>query len=282
MLVESKSNLARLMATENLLVEQRQVATACFDIKNRILTVPVLNGNLSNELIDLLLGHEVGHALETPERGWHDSVVDLKVDRSILNVCEDARIEKKIKRKFPGIRISFLKGYRELIEMDFFGVKDKDLNELNFIDRINLYTKGGAAQGIDFTDTEYSLVHEVENAETFEETVAIAMKIQKFMKEESKQKKSQAQKPKATEEDLDNTEEGDADSGGDKKATEQDIPEGTTTSSSTEESEDQEKKTVDTNTPTSGGTESTEEETLKMPTPKTLCILTFRRFCWKR
>lgn len=189
MLVESKSNLARLMATENLIVEQRQVPTAFFDLKNRVLTVPVLNGNLSNEVIDLLLGHEVGHALETPEQGWHDSVVDLKVNRSILNVCEDARIEKKIKRKFPGIRISFVKGYRELMEMDFFGTEGKDLNAMNFIDRINLYTKGGAAQGIDFTSEEYELVCEVEDAETFEETLAVAMKIQKFMK-------AQAEKPK--------------------------------------------------------------------------------------
>jgi hypothetical protein len=200
MLVESKSNLARLMATENLIVEQRQVPTAFFDIKNRVLTVPVLNGNLSNEVIDLLLGHEVGHALETPAQGWHDSVVDLKVNRSILNVCEDARIEKKIKRKFPGIRISFVKGYRELLEMDFFGTKDKDINKLNFIDRVNLYTKGGAAQGIDFTSEEYSLVREVEDAETFEETVAIAMKIQKFMKEQPQKQKSKPQKVEPGEE----------------------------------------------------------------------------------
>lgn len=211
MLVESKSNLARLMATENLIVEQRQVPTAFFDIKNRVLTVPVLNGNLSNEVIDLLLGHEVGHALETPEQGWHDSVVDLKVNRSILNVCEDARIEKKIKRKFPGIRISFVKGYRELMEMDFFGTEGKNLNTLNFIDRINLYTKGGAAQGIDFTSEEYELVREVENAETFEETVAVAMKIQKFMKEESQKPKTQPQKPQNVEQTSD-TEESSGDS----------------------------------------------------------------------
>ena len=184
MLVESKSNLARLMATENLIVEQKQVQTAYFDIKNRVLTVPILNGDLSPELYDLLLGHEVGHALETPEEGWHDSIKKVKVNRSILNVCEDARIEKKIKRKFPGIRISFVKGYRELLEMDFFGVKDKDLNTLNFIDRINLHTKGGAAQGIDFTTEEYALLQEVEDAETFEETVEVSIKIQKFMKEQ--------------------------------------------------------------------------------------------------
>jgi hypothetical protein len=206
MLVESKSNLARLMATENLIVEQRQVPTAFFDIKNRVLTVPVLNGNLSNEVIDLLLGHEVGHALETPAQGWHDSVVDLKVNRSILNVCEDARIEKKIKRRFPGIRISFVKGYRELMEMDFFGTEGRSLNSMNFIDRINLYTKGGAAQGIDFTSEEYSLVREVEEAETFEETVAVAMKIQKFMKENAEKPKTRPEKVEKVEKTEDNNE----------------------------------------------------------------------------
>ena len=184
MLIDSKSNLARLMATENILIEQKKTQTAYFDIKNRILTIPILNGNLSPELYDLLLGHEVGHALETPAEGWHDSIVDLKVDRTILNVCEDARIEKKIKRKFPGIRISFVKGYKELMEMDFFGVKDQNLNDLNFIDRVNLYTKGGAAQGIAFLAEEKVLLEEVENAETFQETVKVAIKIQDFMKKQ--------------------------------------------------------------------------------------------------
>jgi len=193
MLIESKSVLARLMATENLIVEQRKVPTASFDVKNRILTIPILNGNLSPEVYDLMIGHETGHALETPLEGWHDSIVDLKVNRSILNICEDARIEKKIKRKFPGIRVSFVKGYRQLFDMDFFGVKGKDLNKLNFIDRVNLYTKGGSAQGIEFSLKEAELLREVENAETFDETVQVAIKIQKFMKEQRKQEKEQMQ-----------------------------------------------------------------------------------------
>ena len=134
MLVEAKSNLARLMATENLVIEERNVPTAYFDTQSRILTVPILNGNLSSHLYDLLLGHEVGHALETPSDGWHDSIVEHKVNKSILNVCEDVRIEKKIKRRFPGLKPSFVRGYAELMEMDFFAVKDKDLNELNFIE----------------------------------------------------------------------------------------------------------------------------------------------------
>ena len=62
-----------------------------------------------------------------------------------MNVLEDSRIERKIKNKYPGIRSSFVRGYRELIEKDFFGTNGTDLNDMNFIDRVNLYTKGGAA-----------------------------------------------------------------------------------------------------------------------------------------
>lgn len=191
MIIQSKSNLARLMATENIFIEQKKVPTAFFDLENRTLTIPILDGNLSSELLDLLLGHEVGHALETPKDGWHHSVVDLKVNRSILNVCEDARIEKKIKRKFPGIRYSFVKGYRELLEKDFFGVKNQNLNELNFIDRVNLYTKGGSAQGIQFSFEEELLLREVESTETFDEVVKIAQKIEQFMKSEFEQIQNQ-------------------------------------------------------------------------------------------
>ena len=196
MLIDSKSNLARLMATENLVIEQRRVPTAYFDIKNRVLTVPILNGKLSPELYDLLLGHEVGHALETPEAGWHHSVVDLKeVSRTTVNICEDVRIEKKIKRRFPGIRASFLKGYKELMDMDFFSVKGKDLNTLNFLDRLNLHTKGGAQLRISFNKQEVDLLTEAENAETFEETVEVAKKIEAYMKkQEEKEKKQEKQK----------------------------------------------------------------------------------------
>lgn len=189
MLVQAKSNLARLMATENLIVEERNVATAYFDPQNRILTVPILNGNLSPELYDLLLGHEVGHALETPAVGWHDSVVEMKVNKDILNVCEDARIEKKIKRKFPGLKPSFSRGYRELLDMDFFGIKNTNINTLNFIDRVNLYTKGGSFLGIDFTEEEKTLLNEIENTETFPEVVNIARKVQDFMKAELEEQK---------------------------------------------------------------------------------------------
>lgn len=189
MSLQEKSILARLMATENLYIEERSVHTAMFDMKNRVLTVPILDGNISNNIYDLFMGHEVGHALETPAEGYHNSVKVLGVNRTILNVCEDVRIEKKIKRKFPGIRYPFLKGYEELLERNFFGIKGVDLNTLNLIDRINLHTKCGASLAISFNEAEMRLLDELEAAETFKEVVEVAKKIQKYMKENKEEPK---------------------------------------------------------------------------------------------
>ena len=63
----------------------------------------------------MLVGHEVGHALFTPNE---DPPKDIP--HSFLNVCEDARIEKLMKRKYPGLSKTFFNGYKELNDEDFF------------------------------------------------------------------------------------------------------------------------------------------------------------------
>lgn len=188
---ESKSQLAKLLATENLTVEHRKMQTAMFDLKNRVLYCPIWS-NMSGELYDLLLGHEVGHALETPAEGWHNALPDPKTKdkknfKAFLNVVEDARIEKKIKRKFPGLRQSFVKAYGELIERDFFGLSGRDINKMPFIDRLNLYTKGGVNLGVKFTDTESKLVADVEACETWDDVVRVANVVYDYSKQEQNQ-----------------------------------------------------------------------------------------------
>lgn len=177
------------MATENIIVEQKNVPTAYFKLKDRVLVVPTLKEEIGPSLYDLFMGHEVGHALFTPEQGWHDSVVEVGVNRSILNVCEDARIEKLICRKYPGLKQSFIKSYKDLLNRDFFGIKDLDVDLLKLIDRINLHTKCGLGAGASFSDEEMYYVSEVMKAETFEETVEIAKKIQEYMKERAEEAK---------------------------------------------------------------------------------------------
>ena len=125
-----KDNLARLLATEDLTIVHRKVPTAYFDLKNRLLCCPILKDDISPELYDLFMGHEVSHALNTPYEGVHSAVTKNKTLKGYLNVVEDVRIERMIKNTYPGLRKSFFKAYNELMDMDFFGIKKRNLQEL--------------------------------------------------------------------------------------------------------------------------------------------------------
>lgn len=184
-IVESKSLLAKLLAEENLTVQHRKTPTAYFDVKNRTLVCPILK-EMSSELYDLLMGHEVGHALYTPPEGWHQavSVKDKPGFKSFLNIVEDARIERKVKDKFPGIRSSFYRGYKDLMNRDFFGVNHLDVNNLPLIDRINLYFKGGAMSGVLFDDSEQRYVEMVDATETWDDVVRVADILYQYAKNE--------------------------------------------------------------------------------------------------
>ena len=165
-LVNTKSMLAKLLASENITVEHGNYQTASMDVKNRVLRLPIWK-EMSGSLYDLMVLHEVGHALYTPEDGWHESASDKGSGyKSFLNVVEDARIERKIKDKYPGGRKAFTEGYLDLIAKDFFGIKGLDLNTLNLIDRINLYFKGGFVHDIEFTEEEMEFVEKVSKTMT--------------------------------------------------------------------------------------------------------------------
>ncbi len=185
-LVEQKSLLAKLMAAENITVEHKKIPTAAFDVKNRVLYLPILKWKPGSEVYDLFCAHEVGHALWTPEDGWHSSASKKgKGYKSFLNVVEDARIEKKIKRKFAGARKSMIEGYKSLMNEDFFGLSKMgvDPNDLGLIDRINLYTKAGTAYGIEFSDEEKVWVDRVERTETWEDVVKVCNELYDWCKE---------------------------------------------------------------------------------------------------
>ena len=185
-LVEQKSMLAKLMAAENISVEHKKIPTAAFDIKNRVLYLPILKWKPGSDTYDLFCAHEVGHALWTPFEGWHSSASNKgKGFKSFLNVVEDARIEKKIKRKFAGARSHMIGGYRELMNEDFFGLRSMgvDVNDLGLIDRINLYTKAGTDYGIEFSEEEKDWVEKVMRTETFEDVLEVTEALYEYCKE---------------------------------------------------------------------------------------------------
>tara|TARA_B100000035_G_scaffold46698_1_gene35460 strand:- start:5456 stop:7594 length:2139 start_codon:yes stop_codon:yes gene_type:complete len=179
-----KGTLAKLLATEDLIIEHRQCETAAFDVQRRVLTLPVWD-RASENVYDLLVSHEVGHALYTPTE-WQK----FKCPQSFVNVTEDARIEKLMKRRYQGLPKTFFKGYQELNDEDFFCVGDK-IAEINLIDRINLHFKIGNYRNVPFTPEEQAFVRATEIAETFEQAVAVAEEVYAFMKQQQEEKEKQ-------------------------------------------------------------------------------------------
>ena len=182
-LVNTKSMLAKLLASENITVEHGNYETASMDVKNRVLRLPIWK-EMSGSLYDLMVLHEVGHALYTPEDGWHESASDKGHGyKSFLNVVEDARIERKIKDKYPGGRRAFVDGYLDLINKDFFGVKNLDVNDLGLIDRINLHFKGGFIHDIEFSAEESEFVEKVSKTMTWDDVVRVTDELYAYAKE---------------------------------------------------------------------------------------------------
>ncbi len=77
----------------------------------------------------------MGHALFTPDEDFGS------VPFQFINVVEDARVEKLIKRKYLGLAKTFYRGYEELNDQDFFELENKDINTFNLADRANLFLK---------------------------------------------------------------------------------------------------------------------------------------------
>jgi hypothetical protein len=180
---EVKGTLAKLLATENLTVEHRKVSTACFDVDKRLLILPIWK-TASNTVYDLLVGHEVGHALYTPNEDFRG------VSKAFVNVLEDARIERMMKVTYPGLRKSFFEGYKQLWDMDFFGVKNDDISTLSLIDRINLYFKGNPE--VPFADEEMIWVQRASKTKTFAEVIALAKELWEYANQKQEEKEAMA------------------------------------------------------------------------------------------
>ena len=186
-----KGQLAKLLATEDLIVEHRSVETASFNVASRVLTLPTWD-KAGEEVYDLLVCHEVGHALYTPDQEWW---IDNEISHSIVNIVEDARIEKLMKRRYAGLSKTFFRGYSDLSEDDFFQLDGKDLSKFNLADRINLYYKVGNFVDIPFFSNEETfLMNRTGLTETFEEVLEVAKLIFEYCKAEAEKKKEEDMK----------------------------------------------------------------------------------------
>lgn len=182
------NNFARILAKENILIRRSAKAqTASFNMKTRLLLLPVWE-NISEELHDMVLVHEVGHALDTPLDGLFEGIASLNKKymtpavKDYINVVEDSRVDRKQKVRYPGTLMDYALGYKELYTRNFFGIaKVVDVNQLPFIDRINLYVKNGHHLGLKFNPAEQVLVDAVSATDTFDDVLDVTEAIIKYV-----------------------------------------------------------------------------------------------------
>jgi len=179
----TKDILAKCMATEDLrVIHDANAETAWFDTENRVLCLPIWE-NMSNSTYDMLVGHEVSHALHTPKEGWQDFVGDgrgSRIRHMFLNIVEDARIERMIKDKFPGLKRDFATAYGELHDRDLFELANRTIDiDTPLIDRLNLEFKLGlfGLLQVPFSTDENQYVTRMADTVTFEDVVALAKEL---------------------------------------------------------------------------------------------------------
>ena len=194
----AKDMLGRLLASEDInIVHDPSAHTATFHTETRTLTLPDWS-YMSSDVYDLLVGHEVGHALFTPDLGKKGMVALLEsisknptLAMTYLNIAEDVRIEKKIQNKFPGLRKNFTRGYVQMVKEDFFQTAGKDLTTLRFADRVNIHSKAGSSMGVQFDAEETRVLRQVESAVSFDDTVEAAKAMLALAREQNKQDQSE-------------------------------------------------------------------------------------------
>jgi len=192
-MIKNKSTLAKLLAEEDIFVVHKQMETAYFNSKSRELGLPIWKDEeMTPAIYDLMVGHEIGHALWTPLDMLETAAI-RKIDHGFVNILEDARIEKFAKRKYPGLVGVFKRGYNELAAKDFFGTAGKDTTSLNLIDRINLFFKGNA--DVTFSDEEKVWVDRAANTETTDEVLDLAEELYAWMEENMPEETKMGEEP---------------------------------------------------------------------------------------
>lgn len=230
--LEVQAQIAKVLASENIDVEFRNIETAAFDPVNRRLIVPQYKDGLSKSMYDLFIGHEVGHALYTPQIAPTEIRKDLPNFAQFVNVVEDVRIERKIRSRFPGLTKSFVNGYNDLLERNFFGdFSNRPLSDRSLADRLNIFFKVGAFNsGLEFFDDELSIKEKIESADTWEEVIAAAELLYEYAQSE----KMNENKPQQEQQQSENNEDDNETFGND----EQSAEDGEGTSADEEESGD--------------------------------------------
>ena len=107
---------------------------------------------------------------------------------SVVNVVEDARIERLIQKKYPGLKKPFYQAYGQLQEKDFFGTSQVPVTDMLLIDRLNLKAKLGTQIDLTFDDVEQKFFDRAMTTQTFEEVIELSKELFEYCEKELEEK----------------------------------------------------------------------------------------------
>ena len=194
-LMQHQSILAKLLSKENIKIRHGNYTTAFFELKTRTLGLPRW-ANKGKDVYDLLIGHEVGHALYTPQEAielFKKAFPNTPFD--VCNIVEDIRIERLIQDTYPGLTAVFRKAYARLVTDDFFGTAKTDISKMNFLDRLNIHAKAGPSLNISFSPEELAIYDRCFKAQTFAEVLEICKDIKDLIPKNKENSKPEESKP---------------------------------------------------------------------------------------
>ena len=189
---ESSTKFARILAEENIAVTFSKTAkTASMNVITKAITLPTYSADLDVNQVEGFILHETAHARYTPVEYVELKSLFPKTSSSCFNICEDNRIERKMKAKYDGANEIFFNQYKtcffdikEGTELNWFGTTPETANKMGFIDKINILSKVGPISGITFNNpTETALFDAVNSALTFNEMVLAANSVWDYFKE---------------------------------------------------------------------------------------------------
>ena len=204
------NTLARLLATENIDIRHGNGGTtdAYFDVEKRILTLPKFS-DVDEERYMMYLVHEVSHAIYTPAKEWTNLIAADPSIKTYVNIVEDARIERLIKKRYPGTRVDLARGYKKFHAMDAFNLSNLGDRKMSLIDRLNIRAKIGAYYVVNFGDDELEFVERFDTLSTWDEAVTLAMNLRSHAQRVSRGIEQTGNRAPSSDKDLSESSSGD-------------------------------------------------------------------------
>ena len=176
---------SQILSLEGInLVYDETATTASFDINSRTIFVPTFD-YMTPEMMQRFVSHEVAHAKYT-KYSLEDFRKHMRTYGDLFNVVEDAYIEAKILREFPGLKEIFRTSTKHFIENDLFSINPESISDCSLIERLNIYTKCDGHYDVPFEGIENQFAYRIKLLNSNDDVISLCHDIAEYLLEQKK------------------------------------------------------------------------------------------------